>query len=172
MWRFLKSLLDEPISPKEKARLEAERAKREKFRVAIDLLLEAYLNGELTLERFGADCMRVVRKLPTVGMRERWLGEVFYRALQATPPKKRGRGRKGYPANLRQLARDIVPRIVKQEGLKCNRASAEIRDENIAYERASQVLSEAGLHLPAHQIEPREKPRKIVRRNLKIRGRV
>lgn len=161
-------IADYQPSPEEKARLEAERAKREKLGAAIDLLLEAYLSGELTLERFGAYCMCVVQKLPTVGMRERWLGEVFYRALQVKPPEKR---RKVHPANLRQLARDLVPRIVKQEGLKRNRASADIRGEDTAYKRASRVLSEVGLDLPAHQIEPRKKPRKIVRRNSKKRGR-
>ncbi|MDP2024540.1 MAG: hypothetical protein Q8L16_26955 [Hydrogenophaga sp.] len=143
------TLLGADLTPEQVEASRREDETKEKVRVLVfDIWLQAYRDGEASLEVMLTQARKLLNKLGDQRLLERALGSMVNLALSSDPPK-RSRGNKGQPKVIRKLAVGLVDLVVAHEGLRKSRGGKELT----AFERASQILVEAGVATDPRQIE-------------------
>lgn len=140
------TLLTSPLTPDQEVfqRKANERIDKAET-VALDIWLQGYLVGDVSLERMSREVrVALVRIGVSDRARCRILGEMLDKAAARLEPK-RGRGKKGYPGALKKTSPVIVDLIVKREGLPKTRSDT--KKTKSAFERAAEVLGECGFEV-------------------------
>ncbi len=145
------TLLTSPLTPDQEVfqRKANERIDKAET-VALDIWLQGYLVGDVSLERMSREVrVALVRIGVSDRARCRILGEMLDK-VAAKPEPKRGRGKKGYPVALKKAAPVIVDWVVKREGLSKTRSDT--KKTKSAFERTAEVLEECGFEVTPETI--------------------
>lgn len=145
------TLLTSPLTPEQEASQRKAHERIDKAEtVALDIWLQGYLVGDVSLERMSRE---VRAALVRIGVSDRArcriLGEMLDK-VAAKPEPKRGRGKKGYPVALKKTAPVIVDLVVKREGLPKTRSDT--KKTKSAFERTAEVLEECGFEVTPETI--------------------
>lgn len=140
------TLLTSPLTPEQEVfQREADERIDKAETVALDIWLQGYLVGDVSLERMSRE---VRAALVRIGVSDRTrcriIGEMLDKAA-AKPEPKRGRGKKGYPVALKKTSPVIVDLVVEREGLPKTRSDT--NKTKSAFERASEILEECGFEV-------------------------
>lgn len=142
------TLLTAPTPPAIAAEMRRKELMVERARILVlDVWLEGYKAGEVTLEKLCRKSRQALIRVPE-GHRQRALGQMLDAALMADVPP-RGRGNKGQPNTLRDLAVKMVDIAHDEYGLNVGRG-----DKETAFERVVEILTDLGVGgLTPRQVE-------------------
>ena len=142
------SLLTAPVPPEIAAEMRRKEEMVERARILVlDVWLEAYKAGDLTLEKLCRKSRQALIRVPE-GHRQRALGQMLDAALMANVPPRQ-RGNKGEPYTLRDLAVKMVDIAHDEHGLTLARG-----DKETAFGRVVQILTDLGVGgLSPRQVE-------------------
>lgn len=140
------TLLTAPLTPEQEALLHRTDARISMAEtVALDIWLQGYIVGEVSLERMSREVRAALIKIGVSDRaRCRILGEMLDKATARSEPK-RSRGKKGYPVALKKISPFIVDLVVKRENLPKTRSDT--KKTKSAFERTSEVLLECGFEV-------------------------
>lgn len=139
------SLLTAPVPPEIAAEMRRKEEMVERARILVmEVWLEAYKAGELTLEKLCRKSRQALIRVPE-GHRQRALGQMLDLALMVDVPA-RSRGNKGEPYAIRKLARDLAAIAHDEYGLVIGRSGT-------AWERVAEILVDLGVGVTPRQIE-------------------
>jgi hypothetical protein len=135
------TLLTAPSPPEIVAEMRRKEEMVERARILVlDVWLEAYKAGELTLEKLCRKSRQALIRIP-VGHRERALGQMLDAALVANVPP-RTRGNKGEPSALKALTKGLVTIASEEYG---HALSRDAKEKTTAFARVAEILTDLGV---------------------------